>query len=270
MSTKNKVIYSGILAILGLIAFMPVFAQSQGQDRASNITAAIGDNTASPAPRVIPPGFYQLNNLEITKEAQTSVLPATIEAVQKADASCAILGGGKTDKSLPCPASKDKGSQTYTIQIDNKTSILGIDREPASLNDLNKGDQINVLGFISSSDPFLISASVVRDLADKNYHRSFSGTVKDVTVDGFTLVSDDGTEITVKNPIVEGAKITIQGVFDKTNNLLDNILSIFIKPSVSETQEQIKPAETQPQTSVPSSAKEPSRLFKNFLKVFGF
>lgn len=284
MVTKNKV----ILELLALnLAIFIVFLGSVGgakeieagsKDSASGPAAAISDLIIS-SPRVIPPGFYQFSNLEITKELASDNLPIKIEAVQKLETPCVILEGGRLENPLPCPTSKDKKIATYIIQIDEKTSLVNIDRDAAILADFERGDKINVLGLVSSDFTF-IRAAVVRNLEKKNYHKSFSGTVKEFTDSGFILETETGLEILVRNPLAKGQKVTIQGVFDKASNVIDDVLSIIFKPfRASQIREELPsqvpetplPVSPPGLTTEPSPAKAPpAKLFKNFLKVFGF
>ncbi len=241
-------IYNAIvfLALLGLFAVMawslPAEAKSVG----------------------IPAGFYQFNNLEIFKGPVVDEPPATIEALQKNDKSCVIYEGGKTNQPLPCAFENENlPYNTLIIQIDEKTTLQGVNQESALLTDFKAGDKINVLGWLSA-DGKTIRAAVVRSLESKDFHRSFSGTITKISIDGFTLKLANGDEVLVKTPLVEGAQMTVKGVFDKTNNAVNNVLSILIRPTIVEE----VPAVEKPVTA-PAPAAKPSTLFKNFLKVFG-
>ena len=210
----------------------------------------------------LPAGFYQFNNLEIFKSPVVDEPPATIEVIQKNEKSCVVYENGKTNSPLPCVFNGNENNN-YVVQIEERTTLLGSNQEPALLSDFIAGDHINVLGWLSA-DSKTIRAAVVRSLASKDFHQSFSGTIKNVTSDGFVLVLSNGDKIAVKTPIVEGAQVTIKGVFDKANSIVSNVLSIFIKPVITlEALPALKPE------AAPTPAKTPSTLFKNFLKVFG-
>lgn len=245
--------YASAVLALSLLVLPPAILA----DEEPPLTAAADQ---VPSVRVVPPGFYQFNNLTITSGPTADQAPAQIEVTQKSSAQCAIYEGGNPNKSLPCP-SKGSETVTYLVQIDERTTLLGNDRDPAVLSDFSVGDRINILGWVSS-DFKTINAAVVRDLESKKFHQTLSGTVKNVSADGFVLVLENGSEIKIKNPIVEGAQVTIKGVFDQANSFITDVISILIKPVIS----QIIPLEVPPITT-PSKA--PSRLFKNFLKVFG-
>ncbi len=107
---------------------------------------------------------------------------------------------------------------------------------------------------------------MVRNLENKDFHQSISGTIKKVTVDGFTLVLANGDKILVKTPIAEGAQVTVKGVFDKVNGAVSNVLSMLIKPTIVLQEKPAKATVSQP---TPTPSAKPSTLFKNFLKVFG-
>jgi hypothetical protein len=219
------------------------------------------DTVISPL-KTLPAGFYQFNNLEIFKSPAVDEPSATIEVIQRNEKSCVVYENGKTSQTIPCAFDGDKNNN-FTVQIDKETTLLGVNQESALLSDFLAGDKINVLGWLSA-DYKTIKAAMVRDLETKNYHQSFSGTIKNVTADGFTLVLSDGSRISVKTPIVEDAQITIKGVFDKVNNAVGSVLSILVKPNIV-LGEQPAPTPTTQQVT----PKKPSVLFKNFLKVFG-
>ena len=207
-------------------------------------------------------GFYQFNNLEIFKSPAVDEPPATVEIIQKNEKSCAVYENGKTDRPLACVFSGSQNNN-YLVQIDERTTLLGINQEPALLSDFSAGEKVNVLGWLSA-DGKTIRAAVLRSLENKNFHQSLSGTVKKVTGDGFIIVLSNKDEIFVKTPIVEGAQITVKGGFDKINSTINSVLSILIKPTIV-IEEPIAAPETPP--AAPSA--RPSTLFKNFLKVFG-
>ncbi|OGG39603.1 hypothetical protein A2127_00335 [Candidatus Jorgensenbacteria bacterium GWC1_48_12] len=214
--------------------------------------------------KTLPAGFYQFNNLEIFKGPTVDEPPATVEVIQKNDPAtrgCVVYENGKSNQPLPC-VFNDNQPNNYIVQIEERTTLLGINQEPALLSDFVAGEKINVLGWLSA-DSKTIRAAVVRSLEPKDFHQSFSGTIKNVTGDGFVLILSNGDEIMVKTPIVGGAQVTIKGVFDKVNEVVSSVLSILVKPMVvlEEPVSVEKPAAP--------AAKKPSALFKNFLKVFG-
>ena len=224
------------LAVLGLIfGIFLLYAFIYGP------SANAAENVSSTAT-----GFHQFNNLEIFKSPSVNEPPTTVEAIQKNE--------------------KTNENNSYLIQIEERTTLLGVNQEPALLSDFQAGDKINVSGWLSA-DSKTIRAAVMRDLSVKDYHQSFSGTIKKVTNDGFTLTLANGDEVFVKTPLVEGSQITIKGVFDKTNSVINSVLSILVRPNVV-LQEKPAPKETESSSEATPSAK-PSTLFKNFLRVFG-
>lgn len=225
------------------------------------LTAA-ADNVLT-ANKNIGAGFYQFNNLEIFKSPTVDEPPATIEVIQKNEKSCVVYENGKTDRPLPC-VFKGEQNNNFLVQIDERTTLLGVNQEPALLSDFTAGDRFNVLGWLSA-DSKTIRAAVVRSLAKKDFHQSFSGTVKKVTDDGFIITLSNGDEISVKTPIVEGSQVTVKGVFDKINSTISNVLSILIRPTIIIEEKPVVEIETPP--AAPSA--KPSKLFKNFLRVFG-
>lgn len=250
---------TGFLALTGLfIVFAPGFyalaALNLPLDAAADKITSL---------KTLAAGFYQFNDLEIFKSPNVDEPPATIEVIQKNEKSCVVYENGKTDRPLPCVFS-GKQNNNYLVQVDERTTLLGVNQEPALLSDFSAGEKVNVLGWLSA-DSKTIRAAVVRSLAVKDFHQSLSGTIKNVTSEGFTLVLENGNEVSVKSPIVEGAQITIKGVFDKINNIINNVLSVIIKPTIVLLEETVTAPETPPQA--PSA--KPSTLFKNFLKVFG-
>ncbi len=207
-------------------------------------------------------GFYQFNNSEIFKSPSLDEPPATIEVIQKNEKSCVVYGNGKSEQSSPCVFSGGQDND-YLVQIDERTTLLGINQEPALLSDFSAGEKVNVLGWLSA-DSKTIRAAVLRSLENKKFHQSLSGTIKKVTGDGFIIVLDNGNEIFVKTPIVEGAQVTVKGVFDKVNNAISNVLSILIRPTIVIKE---PAAATEAPPAAPSA--RPSTLFRNFLRVFG-
>ena len=211
--------------------------------------------------KLLTAGFYQFNNLEIFKSPAVDEPPATIEIIQKNDKSCVVYENGKTNQPLPCVFDGNQNN-SYIVQIDEKTTLLGVNQESALLSDFQAGDKINVLGWLSA-DSKTIRAAVVRSLAAKDFHQSLSGTIKKITDNGFIMVLPNGDEVTVKTPLVEGAQLTVKGVFDKVNGVISSVLSLIIKPNIIIEEPPEKPAEPV------VTSKKPSTLFKNFLKVFG-
>jgi len=242
---------------LGVFLFVSSSAQAV---ETTNITPA-SDNV-TPTAHGLPAGFYQFNKLEILKGPVVDEPPATIEVIQKNDNSCFVYENGKTDKPLPCVFNGNQDNN-YIIQIDERTTLLGVNQEPALLFDFQAGDKINVLGWLSA-DSKTIRAAVMRNLEKKDYHQSLSGTIKKVNSNGFTITLTNGDEVLVKTPIAEGAQITIKGVFDKVNNAVSNVLSIFIKPTIV-----LQETPTKEPTPPTAPSARPSTLFRNFLKVFG-
>ena len=262
MFTKTyKVI--GFLAVSGLFFALFLFVPfSIYATETTDLTQA-SDNVA-PTANSLPAGFYQFNKLEILKGPIVDDPPATIEVIQKNDNSCFVYENGKTDKPLPCIFNGNQDNN-YVVQIEERTTLLGVNQEPALLIDFQAGDKINVLGWLSA-DSKTIRAAVVKNLEEKDYHQSLSGTIKKVNGNGFTITLTNGDEIFIETPIVEGAQVTVKGVFDKVKNAVSNVLSIFIKPTIV-LQEKPTEEPTPPPPSTPSA--KPSTLFKNFLKIFG-
>ena len=253
-----------IIKFIGFSALLGVFSASlvsAAPTKAVEMTP-VADKVAAAA-KFLPAGFYQFNNLEILKGPVIDEPPAVIEAIQKNDKSCAVYENGKLDRPTPCLFSNNF-SNNFAIQIDERTTLLGVNQEPALLSDFEAGNKVNILGWLSA-DSKTIRAAVVRSLESKDFHRAFSGTIKKVESDGFTLVLENGDEVFVKTPIVEGAQITIKGVFDKANSLVNSVLSLIIKP-ITVLKE---PATASSEENKPAPAAKPSTLFKNFLRVFG-
>ena len=249
----------GFLALTGLfIASASIFYALAAENLP--LTAAADKIAASKGLAV---GFYQFNNLEIFKSPVVDEPPATLEVIQKNEKPCVVYENGKTDRPLACIFSGAQNNN-YLVQIDERTTILGSGQEPALLTDFSAGEKINVLGWLSA-DGKTIRSAVLRSLETKNFHQSLSGTVKNVTIDGFTIILENGKEIFVKNPIVEGTQVTVKGVFDKVNNAISNVLSILIRPTIIIEEKQV----VEPETPTPAPSARPSTLFKNFLKVFG-
>jgi len=252
----------GFLALSGFFFALILFVPSSGYAVENTDITQASDNVASTA-NGLPAGFYQFDNLEIFKSPVVDEPPASIDVIQKNDKSCVVYKNGKTEQPTPCVFN---GSQDnyYTVMIDKETTLLGVNQESALLSDFLAGDKINVLGWLSA-DSKTIRAAVIRNLEEKDYHQSLSGTIKKVSNNGFTITLTNGNEVFVKTPIVEGAQVTVKGVFDKVNSMVSNVLSILIKPTIVLQEKPIE--EPTPPPSPPSAS--PSTLFKNFLKIFG-
>ena len=207
------------------------------------------------------PGFYQFNNLEILKGPAADEVPTTIEVIQKNEKSCLVYENAKTDRPVPCVFG---GAQNniFAVQIEKITTLLGVDQAPALLSDFAAGDKVNIQGWMLA-DGKTTRAAVVRSLEIKDFHRAISGTIKSVGDDGFVLALSNGDEIFVNTPIVVGAQVTVKGVFDKVNNVVENVLSMVFRPTIV-----LEEPSAEPEVVKPAPAK-PSTLFKNFLKVFG-
>lgn len=257
-------IYNNVrfLALLGIFGAIILFTPS-GARAVENIDITqAADKVISV--KILPAGFYQFNNLEIFKGPSVDELPATIEIIQKNEKSCIVYENGKTDAPLSCLFNSGENNR-YTVQIEERTTLLGIEQNPALLTDFEAGNHINILGWLSA-DSKTIRAAVMRNLEKKDYHQSLSGTIKKIHNGGFVLVLNNGDEVFVETPLVEGAQITVKGVFDKVNNAVNNVLSVLIRPTIVLKAEPTEDVTSQ-QTSTPAA--KPSTLFKNFLKIFG-
>lgn len=250
------------LALSGLFCALILFVSSSAYAVENAMMTPASDKTASIINN-LSAGFYQFNELEILKGPLVDEPPATIEVIQKNNDSCFVYENGKTDKPLPC-AFNGNQDNNYAVQIDERTTLLGVNQEPALLTDFQAGDKINVLGWLSA-DSKTIRAAMMRNLQEKDYHQSLSGTIKKVSGNGFTIILTNGDEIFVNTPIAEGVQVTVKGVFDKINSAVSNVLSILIKPTIVLQEKPIE--EPTPPPPVPSA--KPSTLFKNFLKIFG-
>jgi len=255
----------GFLALSGLFyasfLFIP-FSAYAVENIVENMDITPASDKASTADS-LPAGFYQFNDLEIFKSPVVNEPPATIEVIQKNEKSCVVYENGKTDKPLSCVFNGNQDNN-FVVQIEERTTLLGVNQEPALLTDFQAGDKINVLGWLSA-DSKTIRAAVVRNLEEKDYHQSLSGTIKEVRSDGFTITLTNGSDIFVETPIAVGAQVTIKGVFNKVKGMVSNVLSIFIKPNIvlQET-----PTE-EPTPPPPTPSAKPSTLFKHFLRIFG-
>lgn len=249
------------LALFGLFIGL-ILIVSNGAYAVENLPLAAAADKVAPL-KALPAGFYQFNNLEIFKSPAVDEPPATVEVIQKNEKSCVVYENGKTNLPLPC-LFNDNENNIYFVQIEERTTLVGNSQEPALLSDFVAGEKINVLGWLAA-DSKTIRAAVVKSLADKDFHQSFSGTIKKVTGDGFIITLSNGDEISVKTPLVEGAQVTIKGVFDKINNAVSSVLSILIRPTIVILEKPVVEVETPP--AAPSA--RPSTLFKNFLRVFG-
>ncbi|MBI2635030.1 MAG: hypothetical protein HYW79_00580 [Parcubacteria group bacterium] len=259
MRTKIRKI-TQILALSGLFAVFSFIGLKFAVAQELPMTTA-ADKV--PSLKILPAGFYQFNNLNILKGPTLDEPPATIEAIQKNEDSCVVYENGKTDRPLPCVFNSE-ASNNFIIQIDERTTLLGSNQEPALLSDFAAGDHVNVLGWLLA-DSKTIRAAVLRSLEqNKDFHQSFSGTIKKVDANGFIITLDNGDEISVQTPIVEGAQVTVKGVFDKVNMAVSNVLSMAFRSNIVLE----APAE-KPGVEKPAPAAKPSILFKNFLKVFG-
>ena len=257
MNTKIK----KIVQILALVSVFLVSAPGFYTLGAENLPlTSVADKVSNKA---LNAGFYQFNNLEIFKSPSVDEPPATIEVIQKNEKSCVVYENGKSDRPLPCVFTGEQNNN-FLIQVDERTTLLGVNQEPALLSDFSAGDKVNVLGWLSA-DGKIIRAAVLRNLENKNFHQSLSGTIKKVTDNGFVVILDNDDEIFVKTPIVEGAQVTVKGVFDKVNKTISSVLSILIRPTIVISE----PPVVEPKTPTAAPSAKPSTLFKNFLKVFG-
>ena len=257
--TYRLIVFS---ALSGLFCVLFLFVPSSGY-AVENIDITPASDT-TPTASGLPAGFYQFNKLEILKGPVVDEPPATIETIQKNEKSCVVYENGKTDQPLSCVFNGNQDNN-YIIQIDERTTLLGVNQEPALLTDFQAGDKINVLGWLAA-DSKTIRTAVVRNLEEKDYHQSLFGTIKEVRSDGFTITLANGDEVFVKTPIVKGAQVTVKGVFDKVNNkvnkVVSNVLSIFIKPYIV-----LQETPTKEPTPPPTPSVNPSTLFKNFFKA---
>src|SRR3989344_4371265 len=118
------------LALMGLFAvFVPGFYALAAENLP---LIAVADKVAPP--KTLAAGFYQFNNFEIFKNPAVDEPPATIEVIQKNEKSCVVYENGKTNLPLPCLFSNNENN-IYLIQIEERTTLVGNNQEPALLSD---------------------------------------------------------------------------------------------------------------------------------------
>jgi hypothetical protein len=176
----------------------------------------------------------QLNNVTLV-----SVSGNALAVVQEVYTPCRYYLNGAPTDNIACPmgvsgfeanaATKSvqkpdfisnwQNARKYVVNVDAQTVILDRNRGKLAVTDLRIGDKLNIYGDTADNGQ-TITADIVRDLSLPPAVSTYSGTVSAVNADGsFTVQTEAGTLITVKNPFSVGSKIKITGLLDSANIL---------------------------------------------------
>ncbi|MBI5356634.1 hypothetical protein HZB78_03400 [Candidatus Collierbacteria bacterium] len=154
-----------------------------------------------------------------------------------------IVRGGivtaKNDSSLT--VSKD--DKSYDVEIDSDTKLMRRFGGESSLSELNVNDKVNVSGTWDSDDKTKVKAKLIRNLSVMKRNAVLSGTVQEVSDNGFKLetakrgteevsVSSDTNFINQKgegiskSDVQTGHKIRVKGVWNKENHKEDEVSQV--------------------------------------------
>lgn len=188
--------------------------------------------------------FIQLNNVQLIS-VSGAVPDATIVVAQQPIYPCYSYGrtGINSPIKYPCPLPLMNLNSApvvpkalmpvwnigrkYEVHIDAQTVVIDRTHNTISIGDMKIGDMLNIYGETDTTG--VINADIVRDLDIPAAATTVNGTITQVNADGsFAMRLDDGTTVTVQNPIAVGVSVHVTGVLDRTQNIISQVSDIMI------------------------------------------
>ncbi len=192
----------------------------------------------------------QLDNVTLVSIAESGVgTSATLAVTQAVGSPCLGFDANSSGAAIACPMGVSDFSANpatanvtapsalapnwmmlhkYVVTVDSRTIILDRNRNQLSLSSLNTGDMLNVYGE-SSDNGQTITADIIRDLSLPVTASAYTGTVTAINADGsFVIKMNNGSTVTVENPITVGATVTVRGLMSSLNNTISSVSQITI------------------------------------------
>lgn len=136
-----------------------------------------------------------------------------------------------------------KGDSSIEVDTDSDTKLMRRFGGSSSLDELNVNDKVNVTGTWDNDDKTKVRAKLVRNLSVMKKNAVLSGTVQEISDNGFKLqTAKKGTEeVSVssdtnfinrkgegisKSDVQTGHKVRVKGIWDKENHKEDEVSQV--------------------------------------------
>lgn len=154
-----------------------------------------------------------------------------------------IVRGGIITAKNGSALTVSRGNVSYEIDTDSDTKLMRRFGGNSSLDEFNVNDKINVTGTWDNDDKTKVKAKLVRNLSVMKKNAVLSGTVQEVSGNGFKLeTAKKGTEeVSVssdtgfinrkgegisKSDVQTGHKVRVKGVWDEENHKEDEVSQV--------------------------------------------
>lgn len=157
----------------------------------------------------------------------------------------AVIGSGKLTAKTVTTVTVEKDGKSYTVNIDSKTQLRRRFWGKATLDEMQIGDTINVIGLWADDAHTTINAKLVRDASIQKRFGVFFGQVKSLLSNGWVMstVSDKRPDQTVtvssttkfenrKGEAITQAdvkvdhKVRVKGMWDKALNTVTEVTNV--------------------------------------------
>lgn len=157
----------------------------------------------------------------------------------------AAIGSGKLTAKNGMSLTVEKDGKSYTVVTDAKTQLRRRFWGKATLDEMQVGDTLNVIGLWADDAKTTINAKLVRDASIEKRFGVFVGLVKSLTSSGWVMstVSEkrlDETvtvsastklvnrkeEAIVQADIAVGHRVRVKGLWDRANNTVTEVTHV--------------------------------------------
>jgi hypothetical protein len=173
---------------------------------------------------------------------QISTKPGVLKKVKMMGTKVTI-GSGKILSKGTSTLTVEKDTKPYTVNIDSRTQLRRRFWGKATLDEMQPGDNVNVIGKWADEAQTSIQALLVRDASIQKRNGVFFGTVATITGNSITvntqkrglqtLTVSTSTKYTSRNnqkivlaDILTGHKIRFRGLWDSTANTVTEITQV--------------------------------------------
>lgn len=224
---KNRLFSLAVAATLGLTIVPSVAAENARAEVRKEIREDLGDKAGSR------PGLLR----EVLKKGR------------------AAIGSGKLTAKNGMTLTVEKDGKSYTVVTDSNTQLRRRFWGKATLDEMQVGDTLNVIGLWADDAKTTINAKLVRDASIEKRFGVFVGEVKSLTSSGWVMstVSEKRPNQTVtvtastklvnrkggaigQADVVVGHRVQVKGLWDRANNTVTEVthvkdFTLPVKPS---------------------------------------
>lgn len=157
----------------------------------------------------------------------------------------AAIGSGKLTAKNGMTLTVVKDGKSYTVVTDSNTQLRRRFWGKATLDEMQVGDTLNVVGLWADDAKTTINAKMVRDASIEKRFGVFVGVVKSLTASGWVMstVSEKRPDVTVtvssstkfvnrkeetigRSDIAVGHRVRVKGLWDRANNTVTEVTHV--------------------------------------------